>query len=282
MRPRPEALALGSSWKLALARTPPRGPAGEKLGRTTGSSLDFHDRRSYEAGDDVRNLDWRAFARTDQLLVRQWRDEVLARVEILVDASRSMGLDPVKAQLTLDLAGLLARAALESGAQPVIVRLEERPRALGLLEFERDGLAFDSNASLAESLRAAAGLCRSGAIVIVVSDFLAPHDAGELIRPVAARAGALGLVQVLSDDEAAPPVGGAHRLIDCETGEALDLVLDAKTVGAYLERLGRLGAALDEESRRARGRFVPLRASLPLERLCRERLAPEGLLEPAN
>ena len=41
-------------------------------------------------------------------------------------------------------------------------------------------------------------------------------------------------------------------------------------------------ATLDEEARRARGRFVPLRASLPLERLCRERLAPEGLLEPAR
>ena len=108
MRPAASAFALGESWKLGFAHVPPRGPAGERVGRGTGSSLEFHDRRSYEPGDDVRHLDWRAYARTDTLLVRQWREEVLARCEILLDGSRSMAIDERKAQLALDLAALFA------------------------------------------------------------------------------------------------------------------------------------------------------------------------------
>lgn len=282
MRPRPEALALAERWKLGLDRTPPRGPAGERLGMRTGSSLEFHDRRAYSAGDDVRHLDWRAFARTDQLLVRQWREEVLARVEILLDASRSMAIDARKAQLALDLATLFARAAVEAGAHPVLVRLDARPRVIAQDELDRDGFEFDGTAPLAEAVRAASGLARAGAVAIVISDFLSPHDASALVRPLGARAGALALVQVLANEDAAPAVGAAQRMTDCETGATLDIVLDAATVGRYLERLRRLCDALEVEARRARGRFVPLRASVELERLCRERLAPEGLLVPAH
>ncbi len=282
MRPAPEAFALGEAWKLGFAHVPPRGPAGERVGRGTGSSLEFHDRRSYEPGDDVRHLDWRAYARTDALLVRQWREEVLARCEILVDGSRSMEIDSRKAQLALDLAALFSRAAVESGAQPVLVRLEDAPRPATVAEFERDGLAFESTNGIAESLRAASGLFRRGAMTVVISDFLSPHDARELVTSLSARSGALALVQVLSEEEAAPRSGSAQRMIDCESGESLDLVLDESTVRRYLERLARLTDALAAEARRANALFVSLLATEPLERLARERLAPAGLLVPAS
>ena len=282
MRPAPSAFALGEAWKLGLAQLPPRGPAGERMGRGTGSSLEFHDRRGYEPGDDVRHLDWRAYARTDTLLVRQWREEVLARCEILVDASRSMAIDARKAQLALDLAALLSRAAVESGAEPIFVQLEEAPRPLAVAEFEREGLQFEGRLGVLEALRAAGGLCRRGAMTIVISDFLSPHDARELVTTLSMRSGALAFIQVLSEEESAPKVGSAQRMIDCESGESLELVLDETTVRRYLERLTRLGDALAAEARRAGALFLSLRATDALEELCRERLAPAGLLVPAS
>lgn len=282
MRPAASAFALGESWKLGFAHVPPRGPAGERVGRGTGSSLEFHDRRSYEPGDDVRHLDWRAYARTDTLLVRQWREEVLARCEILLDGSRSMAIDERKAQLALDLAALFARAAVESGAQPALVQLEDAPRPATLAEFERDGLVFGSSVGVAEALRAASGLCRRGAMTVVISDFLSPHEPRELVTSLSSRSGALALVQVLSEEESAPRVGSAQRMIDCESGESLDVVLDESTVRRYLERLARLSDALAAEARRAGALFLTLRATEPLERLSRERLAPAGLLVPAS
>lgn len=282
MRPAASAFALGEAWKLGLAQVPPRGPAGERVGRGTGSSLEFHDRRSYEPGDDVRHLDWRAYARTDTLLVRQWREEVLARCEMLLDGSRSMAIDARKAQLALDLAALFARAAVESGAQPVLVQLEDAPRPATLAEFGREESAFESTSGIAESLRAASGLCRRGAMTVVISDFLSPHEPRELVTSLAARSGALALVQVLSEEECAPRVGSAQRMIDCESGESLDVVLDESTVRRYLERLARLSDGLAAEARRAGALFVSLRASDSLEQLSRERLAPAGLLVPAS
>lgn len=279
-RPRPEALALGERYRIGIDRTPPRGPAGEHVGRGTGSSLEFQDRRAYAAGDDVRHVDWRALARTDQLLVRLWREEVLPRVEILVDVSRSMAIEEEKGRVVVDLVALLARAASESGAQPRVVLLGDRPRILGDVELELEGFELDGRAPLDVALRAAGGMARPGSIVVLVSDFLFPHDAADLVRPLGARAGALALLQVLARSESEPRAGAAHRFVDCESDEALDLVVDAPTVERYRERLKRLTDALETETRRARGRFIGVDVATPLDALCRDRLAREGLLVP--
>ena len=91
--PTPEALALGRSYRLALLEAPRRGLAGSTLGAGPGSSQEFHDRRVYAAGDYVRHLDWRAFARTDQLLVRLHTEEIAPELDILVDASASKAIE---------------------------------------------------------------------------------------------------------------------------------------------------------------------------------------------
>lgn len=278
--PRPDraALALAEHYGLALDRAPPRGPAGERLGRASGSSLEFQDRRAYQPGDDVRHIDWRALARSDQLLVRVWREEVLARVEILVDASRSMAIEPAKAQLVLDLAALLASAAREDGVEVAVLALADQPRPLALEELVNDGVSFESRVPLVAVLEAAHGFQRRGAACIVLSDFLFPHDPRALVRSLAARAGALTLVQVLSAEEREPNAGRARRLIDCETGESLDLVLDATSVARYRARLANLSDGLESECRRAQARFLTLEASGTIEALARERLVPAGLL----
>ena len=69
---------------------PVAGRTGELLGRGTGSSLEFQEYREYVPGDDIRHVDWAAFARSDALMVRLYREEISPRTEILFDASTSM------------------------------------------------------------------------------------------------------------------------------------------------------------------------------------------------
>lgn len=279
-RPSREALDLAQRYRLALERVPPRGLAGERLGRASGSSLEFQERRPYQPGDDVRHVDWRALARSDQLMVRLWREEVLARVEILVDTSRSMAVDARKAQLAADLAGLLAHGARADGSQVLLLALGAQPRPVSLEELTHDGLAFDDRTPFEPALRAASGLQRHGAVCVVLSDFLFPHDPRALVRSVSARAGALAFVQVLAADEHAPRAGAAHRLVDCENEQTLDLVLDTATVGRYRARLQNLIDGLETECRRAQAFFASLVANAPVAELARERLVPTGLLAP--
>lgn len=276
-----EPRRLAEVWRLALAERPQRGPAGERLGGGTGSSLEFQDRRPYVAGDDVRHLDWAAYARTDQLLVRLYREEVLPTLELLVDGSASMGVEAEKARLVTDLTALLAGCARADGLGVRLLVLGERAERVPLERFEAEGLALEGHTPLPRVLEDARGGLRPGTLRVLVSDFLSPHDPERLVRPLAAGAGGLALVQVLGAADAAPPVGEALRLEDVESGERLDLVLDARTVEGYRTRLRNLQDGLAREVRRAGGVWAPLVADVGLEEHCRERLFPEGLLLPA-
>jgi uncharacterized protein (DUF58 family) len=267
-------------YELALLDTPRRSRAGERLGRGTGSSLEFQDRRAYAAGDDVRHLDWRAYARTDALLVRQYREEILPRVELLIDASRSMASDDAKAQRTVDLAYVLARAARQVGCQVAAVRLGDRAEPVSFEELELAGLTLDGARPLPDVLDEARGLLRPGAARVLLSDLLAAADARSVLAPCAARAGRLEVIQVLSAFDAEPAVGAALRLVDSETDEALDLWLDRDTVAAYRARLRTLIEAYGDEARRGGGACFTLRADSDLDADCKAELCARGVLRP--
>lgn len=279
--PSPEAFQLAELYRLGLTEPPTRGAAGDRLGRTTGSSLEFQDRRAYVAGDDVRHIDWRAYARTDQLMVRQYREEILPRLDLLVDCSLSMDAVPGKAQATIDLVTILTLACQASGYSVRVIAMGERPEPIPFERLQVEGLEFKSRQELAVSVDQAMPLLRPGTIRVLLSDFLSPHDASALVRPIAASAGGVALIQLLGASDAEPEEGRAMRLTDSETGHFLDLVLDRRTVEGYRERLGRLEDALQTECRRAGGRFISLISSTSLADLCRTRLAAEGLLVPA-
>lgn len=278
--PTPDALALAERYRLALAHEPRRGAAGERLGRAAGSSLEFQDRRTYQAGDDVRHLDWRAFARTDQLLVRQYREEVLLRAEILVDVSRSMAVEAEKGQRAVDLVALLHLAARATGYEVATITLGDIPERFSEERLLRDGPSFDARSPLGAAVHDAAPRLRPGSLRIVVSDFLSPHDATTLVRTLAHGAGSLVLLQLLGQGDADPPVDAALRLIDAESDTELDLVIDASRRARYLDRLGRLTSALETEARRAGALFLSTTSAIGLEETCRDLLARRGVLEP--
>ena len=67
-----------------------RSTAGISTSQLPGFGTTFRDLRPYMAGDDVRQIDWRATARSQQPFVRRTEREVDRRVQIILDASGSM------------------------------------------------------------------------------------------------------------------------------------------------------------------------------------------------
>src|SRR5260221_4105589 len=101
----PEVQRAADTYQLGLPRAPAAGRSGELLGRGTGSSLEFQEYREYVPGDDIRHLDWGAYARSDTLSVRPFRQQISPRTPIRIDASRSMTTGgPLKSRLTRQLA----------------------------------------------------------------------------------------------------------------------------------------------------------------------------------
>lgn len=64
--------------------------SGSHKSRAMGASLDFAQHRDYAPGDDPKHLDWRAFAKNDRLVVKQYQQETNLRVYVVVDRSLSM------------------------------------------------------------------------------------------------------------------------------------------------------------------------------------------------
>jgi uncharacterized protein (DUF58 family) len=55
-----------------------------------GSSAEFAQHREYVAGDELRRVDWKVFARNDRLVVKEFVEETTLNCHLLVDASESM------------------------------------------------------------------------------------------------------------------------------------------------------------------------------------------------
>jgi uncharacterized protein (DUF58 family) len=74
-----------------VARTVVEGfMAGHHRSPHRGSSVEFAEHREYVPGDELRRIDWRVFARSDRLVVKEFVEETNLTLSILVDASESM------------------------------------------------------------------------------------------------------------------------------------------------------------------------------------------------
>src|SRR5215218_5123718 len=88
-----EGAAAAQRFALATPRHGPANRTGSALGAQAGSSLEFRDHRGYEPGDDLRHVDWNAYARSDTLTVKLFREEITPHLDVVIDTSRSMNLE---------------------------------------------------------------------------------------------------------------------------------------------------------------------------------------------
>ncbi len=82
-----------------------------------GVSAEFVERRPYVQGDDLRHLDWKAYARTDRLAIKRFEEESNLECTLIVDASHSMGYpdggdEPSKYDYACQVAAALAHLVL--------------------------------------------------------------------------------------------------------------------------------------------------------------------------
>src|SRR5215213_1076163 len=73
-----------------------------------GYSAEFSQYRHYRAGDDLKYVDWKLFARTDRIYTKQFRETTTLRMQIVLDASASMGFRGAVGVSKLDYARLIA------------------------------------------------------------------------------------------------------------------------------------------------------------------------------
>lgn len=258
--------ALGAAHRLRVPRDAMRGLSGRRLGSHAGASVDFMDYRDYQPGDDPRGVDWHVFARSDRLMMKLYRAEVNPHLDILLDCSASMALPEAKTQRAVETAALLAAAALNAGCTWQCWRMAGgmvRHGAASQRAAQWPELAFGGASGLGLARGGAAPLRRAG-LRIVISDLWWDEPPEACVQTLAQGAAMLTVLHVLADEERAPALHGPVRLRDSESGDELELTVDAQTVETYVHGLARHCAAWEHACRRAQARFVALDGAAPL------------------
>ena len=251
--------------------------AGRRPVNARGYSVEFHDFRHYQPGDDPRAIDWSIDARLRQLVVRLYRAEGHVPLHLLVDTSASMAIGtPAKLTAATRVAAALAYVAakqkdpmaLATFASAVDVRAplaSGRPQLLRVL----DALAVlqpRGRSSFDRALTDYATVARGPGLAVVLSDFLAPGATLDGLRLLAHRGLSLVVVHVLSDDELQPDLDADVELVDAE-GVTPSRVVGPADVEAYLARLQRSTLELRTFCAQHRAGYVLVRASSGFEQL---------------
>ena len=235
-----EGWALGSRFVPAWPTNAPRGVLGSRLGRRPGESLEFVDFRDYQPGDDLRKLDWSAYARSDSLVVRVFREEVTPHLDLIVDATASMAVRQEKLQGTFLAAGLLAGAAANGSFSTRAYAVRGTCGEIEGSSLPPQGWnlqPLDGTRDCGETLIQAPPRLQPRGIRVFISDLLFGADPEAITAVLADQASAASVVQLLDEADRSPPERGTVRLVDSETGETYEIFIDATIRRRYQSRL---------------------------------------------
>ncbi len=174
-----------------------------------GASVDFAEHRGYVAGDDIRRVDWRVYARTDKYYIKEFEADSNSNFSVLLDVSKSMsfGAKITKLDYAKTLAGCLTYLANQQRDRVGLVTFDEDivdhvpPSAkhldvvLHTLDRAHSRRARDSSVPPLRKLAEHFG--RRG-IIVVISDFYAePEEVFDAVGPIRFRGNDVVLFHVL-------------------------------------------------------------------------------------
>lgn len=229
---------------------------GAVLVRQRGQGTEFDALRSYVMGDDVRAIDWRATARSRDVVVRTWRPERDRHIVLAIDTGRASAArlgDEPRLDAALDASLLLAAVAARAGDRVALVAADTAVRARLGLAAGRDVLPrlvaalAPLEPALVETdpLLLAAEVLRQvskRSLVVLFSALDTAADTGLLpaARMLAARH---ELVVASAADPALAMLAAARDdVTDVYTAAAAELTIARRA--AVVDQLGKLGAAV--------------------------------------
>lgn len=237
-------LAKISRFQVATASKLRGQHKGSHRSQRFGASLDFSDFREYHLGDDVRQVDWNVFARTDKYFIKRFLDEQEMRVHILLDTTKSMG-DQAKwafarqivASLGLMVLGRddrLSFSFLQDEMKPPFRRKGAMYRRAFLQVVTDIEQATYTNSFAQGALKA---LPKDSTVLFIVTDGLEPIEEWEqLLKRLPRFAGDVRILQIVTQEELSPEYTGDVRLLDRETGRDVNVTMSSKVLDTYLAR----------------------------------------------
>lgn len=274
-----------------LSRYPVAGSSsGPRRSSRHGSSPEFADFREYAPGDDLRRVDWNAFARLDRLFLRLYSAEEIATLTLFLDHSMSMSFgDPPKSLTCARLAAVFAYVALWGHDHVAVAGWSDAvdrylPSQVGtqsvprVWRFIEELMRRPEGATDFRSLRRGGPVRRRGGLAVVISDFLADSDWRTGLLGLQAGGQEVTVLQVLAAEELNPDLHGDWELRDVETGRGLEVTGTSSLMRQYRDSLDQHLASLRDFCRSHRMGYLLVPSDESLEETLLQKLQTAGIV----
>jgi uncharacterized protein (DUF58 family) len=245
-----------------------------------GFSVEFSEHRKYSAGDNIADIDWNVYAKTDRFYIKKFQAETNLTGYLVMDLSASMGYtyrqELTKFEYSICLAAALCYLMIHQQDPVGLIAFDQKIRQslapgskrsqLGNVLSLLAKLKPAGTTDIESSLHQVAGMIRHRSLVMLFSDLLGDTDTIlKAIHRLRFAGHDLIIFHILDEAEAEFPFEGMMRLEDNETQETIEV--DAEAIKAdYLEEVARFRATYKNDCVRARMDYVPLHTGMPFDK----------------
>lgn len=245
-----------------------------------GFSVEFSEHRKYTPGDDLKDLDWKVYAKTGKYYVKKYRAETNMTGHLVMDLSKSMGYtyrqELTKFEYGICLAAALAYLMIHQQDPVGLVTFDDKIRTvlppkskrsqLGTMLSLLANLQPTGQTDIANGLFQLAGLLRGKSLIMLFSDLLTDPDAVMKSLYRLRHAGhEIILFHILDEAEVHFPFSGMNSFEDPETGVVMKDIDACGIRDDYLQSLGEFQATWKRECGLANVDYVPIDTSIGFE-----------------
>ena len=245
-----------------------------------GFSVEFSEHRKYTAGDNISDIDWNVFAKTDRFYIKKFQAETNLTGYLVMDLSGSMGYtyrqEMTKFEYGICLAAALGYLMIHQQDPVGVVAFDTKVTQSLAPKSKRTQLANilsllaklqpGGETAIGRSLHQVAGMIRHRSLVMVFSDLLGEVAPIQRALHRLRHAGHDVIVfHILDEAEALFPFDGMLELEDNETDEKI--LVDADAIKAdYLDEVESFRAAYRKDCLGSRIDYVPLHTGMPFDK----------------
>jgi uncharacterized protein (DUF58 family) len=251
-----------------------------------GFSVEFSEHRKYVPGDDLKDLDWNIYAKTDKYYLKKFEAETNVTGYLVMDLSASMAYtfrqELTKFEYAICLAAALGYLMIHQQDPVGLVTFDTRiqtslpPRSkrtqLGTILAVLANLKPSGNTDVANCLHQLAVMIRSKSLVLLFSDLMTdPDKVLESLHHLRHRGNEVILFHILDEAEVHFPFEGIIEFEDVE--EHNKLTIDARGMkDDYLQAISDFQAFYRRECAKANIDYVPMDTSISFDKALMEYL----------
>jgi uncharacterized protein (DUF58 family) len=245
-----------------------------------GFSVEFSEHRKYSPGDNIADIDWNVYAKTDRFYTKRFQAETNLTGYLVMDLSGSMGYTYrqvlTKFEYAISLAAALGYLMIHQQDPVGLVAFDQKvsqslkPKSkrsqLGNILSLLAKLRPEGETEIAKSLHQFAGMLRHKSLVMLFSDLLAdPDPIYKALHRLRHSGHDVIVFHILDEAEALFPFAGMLDLEDNETHEHLQVDADAIKAD-YLDSVNSFRGSYRKECQTARIDYVPLHTGMPFDK----------------